>query len=635
MTRSFRRLALVAVAVVGAVLVAPVAAHADAAPTVVITSVDGANPPVPGQTVSGPITVLASASTDLTGTDTVSMVELFADLNGVPSANNVDVATCSTQTCDVSLGWDTTGFGGAFTLRVVVTALTTGTGSDTATVSVSSPGPTASVTSPGTNATVNRTVSVGVRGRVDPTQTDQPTSVDLRVDGNLVGTFACGSGKTCNGSVSWDTTGFGPTASLVAVVHTQNGLSSSSSAVVVNVNNPTPSVSITNPTGGATVSGTVFVDVSASTDSGLSDFPTGLSLLVDGTVVDTRSCTPAVHVCSSQMSWDATGLTGSHTFVARLSTSKPAVTTDSAPVTVSVTTPSSLVQLVGLAANAVAVGAGASATSSGIVGVPITVSTDSRLTEFPNKVELLVNAIVVDATTCPVKVHVCSATLRWDARRAAGPYDVAARLTTTRSIQSTSRTIPLFARSGSRTAFYRTSTSAYLGVVTVRGRVVATTTNAGMPGVWVKITRVPAIGKAVALYVRSGFGGAFTYRFRVSTNTTVIAAVGNTWLTRSKGLTIQRVLAPLVCSTAVTTVRAGAVGTGRCVVRYEPSRTVVVLRYYFAGRWATLAIGRTKAWTIPFSFTFPRRGTYLLRVSVGSSRVYVATAGRLMKVVVR
>jgi hypothetical protein len=86
----------------------------------------------------------------------------------------------------------------------------------------------------------------------------------------------------------------------------------------------------------------------------------------------------------------------------------------------------------------------------------------------------------------------------------------------------------------------------------------------------------------------------------------------------------------------VASVRLGATGTGRCSVRLLPAGTAVSLRYFFAGKWSTLASGRTKTTAaIPFSFRFPRRGTYLVRVIVGKSRVYAATASRLMKVVVR
>ena len=112
------------------------------------------------------------------------------------------------------------------------------------------------------------------------------------------------------------------------------------------------------------------------------------------------------------------------------------------------------------------------------------------------------------------------------------------------------------------------------------------------------------------------------------------AAVGGGWIGPSKGARRQLVRAPIVCTT-VTSLRVNAIGSGRCYVRYLPVGTAVSLRYYFRGRWWTLAVGRTKATLIPFSFTFPRRGSYLIRVTLGSNKVYVATSGRLLTVVVR
>jgi hypothetical protein len=441
-------------------------------------------------------------------------------------------------------------------------------------------------------------------------------------------------GRNCTVVVTWDSTAASATVAFSAVVHTNKGLTVTSAPVSVTVSNPGPSVSITNPAPTATVSGTVVVDVAASTDGGLSDFPVGLSLLVDGTAVDTRSCTLNVHDCSQPLSWDATGVTGSHTLVARLQTSKTPGTTDSTGVSVTVTTPDAVVLVVGPAGGTVPLGTGATTTSSGIVRVPITVSTDLGQSDFPGKVELLVNARVVGSGTCPASVHACSLTILWDARKSAGASDLAARMTSTRSVQSTSRTVTVYARSGSRTTVLGMTTANYLGVATVRGRVVATNTSAGAAGVLVRLVRVPAIGKAAVVYVRTGFGGVFAYRFRAVTNTIVTAAVGGGWIGRSKGIQTQLVRAPLVC-TAVTSLRIAAKGTGHCYARYVPVGTVVSLRYYFAGRWSTLAFGRTKSALINFSFRFPRRGTYLLRVTVGKNRVYTVTAGRLLRVVVR
>ena len=632
MTRTLRRAAVVATVVVVASLVAPVAAQAAAAPAVTITSVAGLTP-TSQLPVSGSVHVVASATPD-TG-DAMASVELFLDT--VSPATSQGTFSCPGGVdiaCTADLVWDATGAQGVHALIVEATSLAgVSTGTDNATVKVMDA--SATVTPPGGGSPVHGQVAVKVSGQVGAP--DFPTTVELTANGLPVpGPIICGGGPTCSGTVTWDSTA-STSVTFAAVLHTNNGLTVPSPNVTVSVSNPGPTVNITSPLPNAGVSGTVIVNVQAFTDGGVTDLPTGLTLIADGVVVDQRTCTGVAvdpHICSQPMSWDASGLTGTSTLVARLTTSKPAVNTDSLSVPVNVTTPAAVVA-VALPSRSTVSGASATSTSSGIVTVPISVSTDPGQSDYPDRVELLVNAVVVGApATCPAKVHDCTVTIAWDARKYAGAVDVAARMTSSKKVKSTSPTMTVYARTASRTVVGRLAITNYLGVVTIRGRVIATNTNAGVGGVRVRLVRVPAVGKAASAYVQAGFDGSFAYRFKAASNTTVTALVGGGWIGASRAIQVQRVRAPLVCS-AATSVRVGAKGTGKCVVRNLPLRTGVVLRYYFAGRWFTLASGRTKSTVVAFSFRFPRRGTYLVRVILGNNRVYTATAGRLLKVVVR
>ena len=60
---------------------------------------------------------------------------------------------------------------------------------------------------------------------------------------------------------------------------------------------------------------TVVVDATASTDNRLTEVPASVALFVDGSVTatDTQPCVPLANDCSLALTWDATGLTGSHT----------------------------------------------------------------------------------------------------------------------------------------------------------------------------------------------------------------------------------------------------------------------------------------------------------------------------------
>src|SRR5439155_583441 len=191
-----------------------------------------------------------------------------------------------------------------------------------------------SITSPPGGATVSGTVTIAA------TASDNVAvvGVQFKLDGaNL------GAEDTTNPyTVSWDTTtaATGP-HTLTAVARDAAGNASTTSVAVTVANDLTPpTVSITAPLGGTTVSGTVTIAANASDNVGL----VGVQFKLDGTNLGAE-----VTTAPYTMSWDtATAAIGAHTLtaVARDAAGKvrtsPAVSVtkpDLTPPTVSITAP--------------------------------------------------------------------------------------------------------------------------------------------------------------------------------------------------------------------------------------------------------------------------------------------------------
>jgi peptidoglycan/xylan/chitin deacetylase (PgdA/CDA1 family) len=192
-------------------------------------------------------------------------------------------------------------------------ALTSGTGSD--------PAPTVALTTPAANATVK-----GAAQAVKATATDSQgvTSVQFKLDGANLGAPATASPYT----TTWDTTKTtNGTHTLSAVATNKAGLTATATETVT-VSNPTaPTVAITAPTNGATVSGGQTVTANAADAVSV----TSVQFKLDGTDLGAAD-TQAPYTAT----WDTTtAVNGSHTLTA-VATNKSGLTTTATNVTVTV-----------------------------------------------------------------------------------------------------------------------------------------------------------------------------------------------------------------------------------------------------------------------------------------------------------
>jgi hypothetical protein len=224
-------------------------------PTVSMTS------PASGATVSGTVAVTATAA------DNVSVASVQFQLDGA----NLGAADTASP---YAYSWDSTKTAnGSHTLRAIATD---GAGNSTTSASVSitvdnttkdTTPPTVSITAPANGAKVSGTVAVSANA----TDNVSVASVQFQLDGANVGAADLASPF----AYTWDTTkASNGSHVLTAIAKDGAGNSTTSAGVTVTVSNtatdPTPpTVAISAPAGGATVSGTVSVTANAADNVGV------------------------------------------------------------------------------------------------------------------------------------------------------------------------------------------------------------------------------------------------------------------------------------------------------------------------------------------------------------------------------
>ncbi|MGE5227586.1 MAG: Ig-like domain-containing protein [Planctomycetaceae bacterium] len=267
----------------------------DTPPTVTVSS------PKAGDTVSGTVTVSASANDD----HGVSQVQFFVD-------GSTSIGTDTNGTDGWSVQWDTTKAGdGAHTLTAEATdtanqtTTSAGVGVTVSNTAVDNP-PSVSITSPKTGDKVRGTVNVTANASDD----HGVTQVRFLDGGTTIGTDTNGSDGW---SVPWDTTKVADGSHTLTAEATDTAAQTATSAgQAVTVDNTAPTVSIASPTGGATVSGTVSVIASADDAGGtgvasVQFFNDGASIGSDTNGADGWS-----------VSWNTSGTpNGGHTLTAR------------------------------------------------------------------------------------------------------------------------------------------------------------------------------------------------------------------------------------------------------------------------------------------------------------------------------
>jgi len=258
----------------------------------------------------------------------VAVAATPSDSSRVTSLDFYNGATLlgSDATAPYSITWDTTtGPDGQYVLTAQAT-YTTGfvatSASHTVTVRNDTTPPSVEITAPAAGSAV-----AGTSVPISATASDDAgvASVDF-----YSGTTLIGSDTTAPYSITWDTT-TGPDGQyvLTAQASDPNGNVGTSSPVTVDVRNDTtpPSVAITAPVAGSTVSGTsVPITASASDGSGV----TQVEFLVGSTVVGTDTSAPY------SVSWNSTSVPDGSVSVTARATDPNGNVGAASPVTVTV-----------------------------------------------------------------------------------------------------------------------------------------------------------------------------------------------------------------------------------------------------------------------------------------------------------
>ena len=261
------------------------------APTVSLTA------PASGATVSGTTTVTAD------GADNVGVVGVQFRLDG-------NALGAEDLTAPYSVSWSTTAATNG-THQLTATARDAAGNSTTSaarTVTVSNGGgggdsqaPTVTLTAPTNGATVSGNVAVSANA----SDNIGVVGVQFRVDGVNFGT----EDTQASYSRTWNSTTVGNgTHSLTAIARDAAGNTTTSAARMVTVNNggdtQAPTVSLTAPANGATVSGTINIAATAADNVGV----VGVQFKLDGSSLGSEDLTAPYSV-----SWATTGATnGSH-----------------------------------------------------------------------------------------------------------------------------------------------------------------------------------------------------------------------------------------------------------------------------------------------------------------------------------
>jgi len=259
--------------------------------------------PAAGSTVSGTITVSASVS------------PLGVLVGGVQFKLDGAKLGSEDTSAPYAVSWNTTGVGnGSHSLTAVARdalGLTYSSSPVTVTVSNAPPPdttpPAVGITSPANGATVSGTISVSASA----SDNVGVAGVQFKLDGANLGA----EDKSSPYGVSWNTTAVANGShSLTAAARDAAGNRTTSAAVTVTVSNAPPpdttppTVSITSPGNGATVSGTISVTASASDNVGVA----GVQFKLDGANLGAEDTSSPYGV-----SWNTTTVAnGSHSLTA-------------------------------------------------------------------------------------------------------------------------------------------------------------------------------------------------------------------------------------------------------------------------------------------------------------------------------
>ncbi|BEP13042.1 hypothetical protein acdb102_13530 [Acidothermaceae bacterium B102] len=516
----------------------------DSAPAIMVTVPSPPPPPaatiaqvMPGD-VRGLVAFNATGTIDSSSTDTPGTLQL--EVNGAL----VGAAfACTANPCMTSFSYDTTAHDNTvyhFRAVFVTADVAAGVHSSAITFTSDNPLPGVTINRPNSGDEEKGVVTVNATGTIPAGENDAPSSLQLYVVLNgtntWVDTAACSAATSqCTQDLTWNATGR-PAGNYTLHVYfftqVHSGGTVGTDTVSVHVTSPLPVVTLTAPAAGATVSGVVPVTADGEVDASQVDTAGTMQLFADGAAVGGPvDCPGTTKSCPVSFSWDASALLGPHKLHLKFVTGNGVV----------VTTADETVNVVIVPPTATVTAPAAGASVSGVVAVAATGVTDSRQSDNPATLQLLIDGAAVGTpTACPAASHTCSLPYSWDTTGLTGAHTVQSKLVTVKGVTALSAVTTVAVVSPAPTAVITSpaagSTVARGVTVTVSGTVDATQTDApasmtltvdGKPlGAAQACTPVPSAPRSCQVGFAWNTVGLTDKHILVATVTTLHGAVG-------------------------------------------------------------------------------------------------------------
>ena len=400
-------------------------------PYAVITS------PSDGDSVTGMVNVMVEGHTDMAAADTISALTLMVD--GGPAGTPVDCsANADPNNCLGTVVWNASVSGpGPHTLVVEMTS-SASTPTDSAPIGVTVPAPappTAAINATSaTGGNVRGVVHVSATGTIDSSSTETSMSLQLKVNGTLVGSaISCAGANPCSTTLlSYDTGPDGDNAvEHLRAVFVTSTTTVTSAPVSVTSDNPTPTVAISAPADGSAQAGDITVTATGTIPTGETDTAANLQLFVNGVYKATAACGTDTAVCTRSLTWHATGQAANNYalrvyFFTADHPGSPGLNPGFDQINVHVTSPPP---------TAVITAPLAGATVSGVVPVTADGEVDASQVDTAGTLQLFADgAAVGGAVDCPGSSQSCPVSFSWDASALLGPHKLHLRFTTTNNL---------------------------------------------------------------------------------------------------------------------------------------------------------------------------------------------------------
>jgi Bacterial Ig domain len=293
-----------------------------------------------------------------------------------------------------------------------------------------------------------------------------------------------------------------------------------SSPVSIQILNPAPAISISSPANGSTVKGTVALQATAAISPGESESISSIEFYDNGSSLGTGSrCPSKATACTSTLSWNTTGLTGSFSLTARLHAKggPPA------------TSPAISVQVVSPPPSIVMTSPPSGAGVRGTVVLRANAAIDSSQSDSIADVKFFANGLKLgDGSGCAHQATTCTATFSWNSKGTTRAASLWAVVRTNRGVSATSTKIRVVPFRATSVSLHALPSPTVGQSAIVAGRVVTKSGTNGAGGLVVRVTVTPITGQRMVLKTSSSSSGTFSVRFQASHDAKIqVTVVGN------------------------------------------------------------------------------------------------------------